>query len=191
MILRCLACISVLLLGACASMISGSEEEITLKTPGTDQAECMMNNGILNYRVFSNQTVKIQKNNEDLKISCKAPGNRERNLLVRWRLSPWLIADVTTGVVPGAAYDHFAGAAYGYPNVITVDFSKLPARDYPMPEYQRVGLPDPAYQGIEYYGPSMPSQESDKYGTKPMLRKKNVSEALNSSNPFYSDPANQ
>ncbi len=147
--------LSTLMLGACATMIDGASQEITLKTPGTDQGHCYLDNGVARWQIYSNQTIQIQRNDEDIVLTCTAPGNKSVKAVIDRDLNAWSIANITNGVVPGVSYDHFTGALYDYPKTITVDFSATPMAGYPLPQYEDPSLrPVNDNAGIEKFEPT-------------------------------------
>jgi hypothetical protein len=180
---------SALLLSACAGVLDGTFQDITLKTPGTDQAHCTMNNHIMNYQVYSNQTIRVQRNDRDLEIFCRAPGNKEVSVLIDRDLNAWALADVFTGIVPGVAYDHFSGALYDYPDVITIDFASVPSRPMDAPQYEAAEAPKLKMQGIENYDPSIVKKDGDKYYVRALPRKMDMNELRGRSHPLGSDGA--
>lgn len=175
---------STLLLGACATMIDTPFQEVTLKTPGTDQARCLLDNDITVYPIHSNQTIKMQRNDSDIKITCTAPGNKNVSTVIDRDLNAWSIANITNAIVPGVTYDHFSGALYDYPNVISVDFGAVAGPGFPLPEYHAAGTPRPVDQGIENYNPSVPKKNGDPHQTNYVPRKMDMGEIRSRSNPL-------
>ena len=47
-------------LSACGTLISSPTQEITLNTPGADEAECMLDNG-LRYPIRNGQTIRMMR----------------------------------------------------------------------------------------------------------------------------------
>lgn len=171
---------STLILGACATWIDTPLQEVTLKTPGTDQARCLLDNKVNVYQIYSDQTIKMQRNDEDIKITCTAPGNKNVSTVIERDLNAWTLVNITNGIVPGVSYDHFSGALYDYPKTITVDFSTVTTPGFPPPEYNRAGTQDPSRQvGEEWEASAMKSYIP---GSTP--RKMNMGEIRSRSNPL-------
>ena len=177
-----LAVTLALFLGGCASNLDSSFQDITLKTPGVEDAECRMNNGIAVWVLRSNQTVSINRHDEDLRVECYASGNREAHVIIDRNLNPWALANVVTGIVPGVAYDHFSGGLYTYPHVLTIDMG--PVRPYDLPDYMRTQGMDPSQQPIENYGPGMVKKDEDRYYVRPGVRQMDLNEILSRSHPL-------
>src|SRR5687767_2969383 len=96
------------LISACATVMDGQTQIVTIKTPGTTQALCALDNGTVVYKARSDETFQITKNDQDMKVHCVAPGNRERVVMAKWTVDGWVVANVVNGIVPGLTYDHFS-----------------------------------------------------------------------------------
>lgn len=174
--------LSTLLLGACATWIDTPFQEITLKTPGTANARCTLDNDINKWTVYSDQTIKIQRNDMDIELECFAPGDKHVKTTIDRDLNAWTIANITNGVIPGVSYDHFSGALYDYPKTITVDFSTVPGGFKP-PQYHDAGMQNPRDQNPETWGPEA-MKNADRSGYPP--RKMDMGEIRARSNPLGS-----
>lgn len=172
------------LLAGCATMIDTPFQKVTLKTPGTDHGHCLIDNGIVRYQIHSNQTIKMQRNDADLKITCTAPGNRRVETVIDRDLNAWSIANITNAIIPGVTYDHFSGALYDYPNVISVDFGPGPGPGFPLPEYQRPGAIPPSSQGIEGYSPALNKKPGEERVVNEPPRKMDMNELRARSHPL-------
>lgn len=163
---------ALLLMSGCAAVVEGQTQIIKVETPGTAHAECLLDNGTVIYKVASGHSVEVTRNDQDMKVRCLTHGNREKEILVKRRSSPWAAGDILTGAFPGALYDHFSKSMYVYPDVITVDFTGMPPVPYSLPAYEFSDAPKPAEEKIEGYRPSVPQIEEDKYDVNPVLRKR-------------------
>ncbi|PZQ44252.1 MAG: hypothetical protein DI551_10510 [Micavibrio aeruginosavorus] len=177
---KILALSSAVLLSACGTIAGGQTQEITLATPGAYNAECNLNNGVA-YKMVTGQKTTIMRSHKPLMVDCYAPGNRRKAVMVDTEIHDWAYADVTTGVVPGATFDHFAGGLYEYPEVITVDFVGVPTPGFELPDYHNKDVPNPYEQAIEDYGPNHPRIVSD---SQYMPRGVTKREQILDSNPF-------
>lgn len=171
--------LSTVLLAGCSTMIDSPFQEITLKTPGTENAHCYLDNKIGRYQIYSNQTIKIQRNDEDLKVTCYAPGNRRVETKIDRDLNAWTIANITNGIIPGVSYDHFSGAMYDYPRTISVDFGSA-STGFPMPSYTSA----PASQGIENYDPGVLKKNGEERIVNQPPRKLSRDEIMSRSHPL-------
>lgn len=147
-------------LAGCATIVSGQTQKVTLLTPGANEAQCTLDNGV-RYSVGTGQTITIMRNDKPIKIECYAPGNRFRAFDIESDGNKWAVANVVNGIIPGLTFDHFSKGLYEYPEIITVDFVGQPTIGYELPEYHNKDAPNPYDQAIEYYGPSSPKLPSD------------------------------
>ncbi len=142
------------LLPACGAVMETASQEVRLDTPGAYEAECTLNNGI-RYIGRTGQTLNIQKSRLPLNVECYAAGNRYKQVIVESVDSNWALGNIATAGV-GFAYDHYSGAMYKYPDVITVDFVGVPTEGFELPDYHLKDAPNPYKQSIEDFSPSTP-----------------------------------
>lgn len=169
---------AIVFLTGCASALDGPTQNIVIETPGAQESECMLTNGI-KYRVKGGDITRIQRSHRDLVIDCYASGNRHQQRVIPSALNEWGLANVTNAVVPGTTYDHFSGGLYAYPPKITVDFVGTPTRGFETPSYQNKDAPNPYLQSIEGYGPSSIQVPSDSEYTRRGVQKRNSYESVN------------
>lgn len=150
-----------LLMGGCASLVSGQTQDVTIVTPGATEARCTLDNGI-RYVVNTGETIEIMRNESDIVVDCYASGNRHRKMNIQSDGNDWAIGNIATGIIPGVTFDHFSKGLYEYPAVITVDFVGVPTRGFELPDYHNKDAPNPYEQSIENYGPSTPKKNSDR-----------------------------
>lgn len=183
---RALALFSILVLAACSSAIEGNTQDITLLTPGAENAECLLHNRDFKISVASGETRKVQRSEEDLIVECLAPGNRAKTITVENDVTDAGQANVLT-LGLGALYDYADNSLYAYPSVITVDFRDVPVKSYGLPAHHASDLPDPATAPISSYAPSTAKLESDKDKPVGILTKK---ERFTSSSVFGEEAQN-
>jgi len=139
-------------LAGCSTVVDGQTQEITILTPGTGEAECTLDNGLNKYKTHGGSTIRVMRSDRDMIVQCYAVGNREQTVVTASKVNPWTAGNVVTGIIPGVAYDHFSGAMYAYPSVITVDFSGMRANGFSLPAYHNKDAPNPYHKGTEFYG---------------------------------------
>lgn len=178
---------AIVILGGCASMIDHQTQIITMRTPGAENARCVIENQDMKYIVRTDETVEIMKSPHDLVVRCQAPGNREKTVLVKRTLNEWLFVNVANGFVPGAAYDYFSRGMFDYPPVFTVSFVGVPVTSYPLPQHHTSDL-DANHQNnhIEYMGPGEKITDETRYERPYVLDKK---EGLYEGNTFFEGSA--
>lgn len=162
-----------LILAACSTMADHQTVLMTVKTPGAENAKCLLENQDQKYVAYSDETIEVMKSPHDLVVRCMAPGNREKTVLVKREINGWVLANVANGFVPGATYDYFSRGGFDYPDVVTVSFTGEAVKPYPLPDYEADDLYNGNHKGkIPYQGPSTIITEKDKYDTPQELQKK-------------------
>lgn len=164
---------SVLLLGACASAVSGQTQNVTLRTPGAENARCYLENEDMKYVIETDQTQEIMKSPHDLEVRCLAAGNREKTIIVKREVNDYVAGNVVTGFFPGAAYDYFSRGGFEYPSEIVVSFSGVPVKAYDLPDYHNTDLGhNNYYNRVERIGPTEVITEENRYDVSEPLQKK-------------------
>lgn len=174
-------------LGGCADIMTGQTKDITVRTPGAENALCLLDNGTIVVQAYTDQTVRINKNYKDLKVTCDAPGNRTVSKVFELQLEPWAAGDVVTGVVPGLAYDVASKGVYDYPDEIVMNFTGLKSTQYPLPAYHTKDAVKPGSVIHEEYGTTNPELKGERYEETTGLRKIDPSEYSAGSNPYLSN----
>lgn len=125
---------AVLSLAACASYTDTPNQRIQVLTPGATGARCVMATQYTRVVVYPPQDAMIRRMQEPLKVTCQAPGNREKTVVVVPKINEVAYGNVATGGL-GAVYDQISGALYEYPSPIYVDFTNTRAGTQGMPAY--------------------------------------------------------
>jgi hypothetical protein len=160
-----------LLASGCASLVSGQTQDVTILTPGAEEAECTLDNGV-RYAVTSGETIQVMRNESDIVVDCYASGNRHRKISIESDGNGWAIGNIVTGIVPGVTFDHFAKGLYEYPETITVDFIGVPTLGFELPTYHNKDAPNPYEQSIEDFGPSTPKRDVGETNRPTPVKKK-------------------
>lgn len=160
-----------LLTGACASLVKGQTQDVTLLTPGASKARCTFDNGV-RYVIETGETIKVMRNEKDIVVDCYALGNRHRKINIESSGTDWSIGNIATGVIPGVTFDHFSKGMYEYPEIITVDFRGLPTEGFETPDYHNADAVTPYDQPMEHYGPSSARLPGDENIVKTPAKRK-------------------
>lgn len=171
---------TLVLMSGCASVIDGPTQNITIATPGANEAECYLTNGV-KYHAVTGETLRIMRSSRDLVADCYASGDRHKQVVVSSTFNGWGAANVTNAVVPGVTYDHYSGGLYVYPDVLTIDFVGMPTRGFESPAYMNKDAPNPYKQAIEPYSSTTPRLPQDSEYLRRGLEKRST--GVNS-NPF-------
>lgn len=166
-----LAALSALLLSACGSVYNGPTQDVTLLTPGAENAQCTLHNDDFRYTMRTDETRSIMRSEEGLIVKCYAPANREKTIVVERELSNAGQANIAN-LGLGALYDYYDNALYEYPEVIIVDFTTVAARSYGLPAAHASDLPHPVSAPVTSYAPTTPVTDFDRSYPQPILQKK-------------------
>ncbi len=173
---------SLLALGACADLVEGQLQPLTVVTPGAQNAMCVVYTDNIKYRVRPPDTIRINKSSEDLVVDCRAPGNRNQTVVIPAAVSGLTLAgNLPTGLVPGASYDYASGAMFQYPKIVSVDFTGMPVTPEDLPAHNNPDIRQPETYDLEEFLPSSPRLNADKYAIPIELRRRERQEV-------YSDP---
>ncbi len=173
-------------LGACASVLEGQSTEVTVLTPGAENARCLLDNGTVVVSAMTGDTVRVEKNYKDLHVTCAASGNRTVEKTIPIEIQEDTYWNVLNGIIPGTSYDIASKAVYDYPDKITINFTGLRATEYPLPEYHAYDAVKSEDVVLEEFLPGTPTLSTDRGRTQPVLRKVDPSERAGN-NPFISN----
>lgn len=159
-------------LASCAYTQESAIQDISVVTPGAQNARCVMEIEGFKHTLMPPETINVTKSNEDMVLYCRAPGNRERTVTV----SPALSDAYTIGAVAtlgiGGLWDYASGASHYYPDVIEVDFTNIPVRPEPLPQHNAPDIRQPDSYLLEEFLPGQPRLNSDRYEQQqPILRR--------------------
>lgn len=152
------------LLTACGTMVDSPNQMISVQTPGAVGAKCDLRTLGIHYTAHPPQNIMIRRMQDPLTVTCEAPGNRSKTIVVRSRINGDSMGNFfNLGL--GVPYDQVSGALYQYPDVVTVDFSNASdARTADMPMYHAPdGLSpyDVQYENMSPRDPVMSPLKSD------------------------------
>ncbi len=162
---------SLLLLSACSTVIDKSQQEITIETPGAQEALCMLENRDMKYKVRAPDTIMITKTQKPINVRCLAPGNREKTIVLEPEISENAIGNIATGVLPGLFVDYETASMYKFPEVVSVDFTDVPAKRMPLPAYQQLLNENPMLMEMEEFRPGRSALQRDRYQQTPTLQR--------------------
>ncbi len=164
--------IPVLLLSACSSVLKGATQEVTLITPGAEDARCDVENSYFRYTINTPRTFRLERTPEPYKITCMAPGNRVKTIVIPAGYEDKAFLNASNGVIPGAAVDAASGALFAYPEMIAVDFRGIRTHPSPLPDYQLMLKENPLIAGMEEFRPGVAAMQRDEQTVvQPMQRR--------------------
>lgn len=172
MIKRYLLLGSVIMLSSCSYTLDRQIQDITVVTPGAEDAVCYMYVDGLRYKFFPPQTMNITKSRKDLVVDCLAPQNRRRKVVIEPALSKHAPLNVTNGILPGATWDIASNSMFTYPEVVEVDFTSAVPMPEPLPAQNNPDIRQPEEYDLEEFTSGLPRLNSDRNAVStPLLRR--------------------
>lgn len=113
---------SLTALTACASIVEGSKNEINVTTVPPSNATCSLTNARGTYRAYTPNVVSVKRSKTDLNVVCISPDARGHSI-VESDVEAWAFGNLIIGGLIGLGVDWGTGAAYTYPEKITVPLS--------------------------------------------------------------------
>jgi PDZ domain len=108
------------LLSGCASIVSGTNQPITVDSPGCDGASCQLTNDKGTWYVKTPGSVIVSRAYGNLSVVCSKEGFGSANTSVASNTKAMAFGNILVGGVIGAGVDVATGAAYDYPVTISV-----------------------------------------------------------------------
>ena len=107
------------MLGACASIIEGTDQIMTVNlTPKEAVCEVKRKGAVVGKISASDYSLTVSKSKNDLLFVCNAPGYREQFVKIESSASGWGIASCF--LVDLCITDYSTGALNKYPEVLTI-----------------------------------------------------------------------
>lgn len=118
----------VSLLAGCASIVSGSSQSLTVNTRFNEQdvsgAKCWLKNNKGSWALTSPGSAVVNRSFEDLSVRCEKDGVEPGMATFKSSTKAMAFGNILFGGIIGAGVDISTGAAYDYPNVLTVEMGK-------------------------------------------------------------------
>lgn len=151
-----------MLLPSCAYFIDKHIQDIKFTTTGAKNAVCDVYVAGLRYQVHPPQTININNTERDMRVDCKAPGNRRKEIIVEADLNATTLLNVGNAGI-GLPWDVASKAAFKYPDEIDIDFTGIPATSQPLPAQNNPDIKQPEEYPLEEFSPGMPVLNADRY----------------------------
>jgi membrane-associated protease RseP (regulator of RpoE activity) len=111
----------LVVLQGCASIVSGTSQTLSVDTPGCAGARCELSNDKGKYFVTSTPgTVTVSRSYNNLQVVCSREAVTSDPLSVASTTKGMAFGNILFGGVIGAGVDIGTGAAYDYPQLISV-----------------------------------------------------------------------
>lgn len=118
-------CSSLPFLASCASIVSGTRQQVAISTDPVDGAKCQLTNKHGSWIVPKTPGVtNVHRDFDDLDITCNKPGYQSAHKTVKSHTKALVFGNLIAGGVVGGGIDVVSGAAYNYPEQIIVPMRK-------------------------------------------------------------------
>ncbi len=107
-------------LSGCASIVSGTNQPVSVDTPGCEAASCQLTNDKGTWFVKSPGSVTVNRAYGNLTVVCSKEGFGSATTSVSSTTKGMAFGNIILGGVIGAGVDMSTGAAYDYPTTISV-----------------------------------------------------------------------
>lgn len=111
----------LVLLGACASIVEGTDQSITVSSNPT-KASCFLERDGAQIGAVDPTpgTVQVEKNSADITVMCSKAGYDDGSAVLVSGFEGWALGNLVFGGIVGAGVDAVTGAINSYPPSITV-----------------------------------------------------------------------
>lgn len=112
-------------LTSCASIVSGTNQSVSVDTGSVQGADCTLKNNKGKWYVSNTPgSVVVNRSYNDLLVECSKSGYPKGHTSVKSSTKGMAFGNVVFGGVVGAGVDMASGAAYDYPNDIHVQLRR-------------------------------------------------------------------
>jgi len=124
--------IAPFLLSACASIVDGQNQTVSVQTPGCDAARCELSNDKGKWFVPSTPgSVTIGRSYNNLQVRCGKDDFSAELASIASTTKGMAFGNILLGGIIGAGVDMHSGAAYDYPQLISVPMQCQPGSASP------------------------------------------------------------
>lgn len=125
----------------CASIVSGTNQSVSVETRSADGASvsganCKLNNNKGTWFVTSPGSTTVNRSFEALEVKCEKQGLEPGMASVKSSTKAMAFGNVLFGGPIGAGVDMASGAAYDYPNLIAITMGRTQVIETPRQEAQ-------------------------------------------------------
>lgn len=137
-----LAVLALAALPSCASIIEGSSDKVAIQTTPPTQSTCALKNARGSYSGDTTRPAVVEKSRTDLNITCTdtASGVQGKTTLESG-VEPWAFGNILIGGLIGVGVDWMTGAAYDYPEKVSVPMGEQAASITPTRETSQASEP--------------------------------------------------
>jgi hypothetical protein len=143
-----LFCLPIIALTGCASILDGTKQTVSVQTLSNglavSDAQCTLQSNKGTWFTNTPGTVTVHRGYDALHVTCAKPGYQSGMETVASSTKGMAFGNIVFGGVIGAGVDMESGAAYDYPNLITVPMISMQANmatAMPAPAAKRATMP--------------------------------------------------
>lgn len=111
-------------LGGCASIVNGQNQSVSVEaktdTGPLNSASCRLVNDKGTWFITTPGSTTVHRSYEDLSVYCEKEGQQPGSVAVKSSTKPMAFGNILFGGLIGVGVDVSSGAAYDYPNLVTV-----------------------------------------------------------------------
>jgi len=112
---------ALLMLASCASIIEGSSDTVNVATVPPSQSSCSLANSRGSWNGAGESQVTVKRSISALDVRCNDPvSGQSGSATLDSDVEPWVFGNVLLGGVIGLGVDWMTGAAYDYPDHVSV-----------------------------------------------------------------------
>jgi hypothetical protein len=117
----------------CATIIKGTTQSVSLKTPPADGAQCELKNSEGTWFITTPGSVTVHKTKNDLVVTCSKLGFQNATATIPARFNGVTAGNILLGGIVGIGVDAASGANYGYDELTEIPLLPV-ASPVPPPE---------------------------------------------------------
>ncbi|WP_169542774.1 hypothetical protein [Sneathiella aquimaris] len=120
-------------LGACSSVTKGTTQEIYVETIDVEDANCTLTNDKGNWTVSNTPGfATVTRGGGSLRVECQKASYEKAEELISEKFEEMTLGNVLIGGLVGIAVDAASGAAFRYPETISIPMTLLPGHQIPL-----------------------------------------------------------
>jgi hypothetical protein len=119
-------------LPGCATMVTGSSEDIAVLTPPVSGATCVLSNAVGSWTVVTPTVGHVQRSTTDMRVKCTKPGYQDADATLPSHFEGLAIGNAAT-LGLGMGVDAYTGAINQYPHSIQIPMQPVAAAQAPEP----------------------------------------------------------
>lgn len=120
-VLLLLGAFTLLMLQGCATIITGSHDDVTVKVSDCPQATCKLSNGKGAWTLASTPgTVEVKKDKAALLVTCEVDGQEPAAKSMTSNVESWTWGNIVLGGLIGLGVDYFSGSINDYDKEVEV-----------------------------------------------------------------------